>query len=64
MVQTEKVPIVRKHGITLYGRVINKGGKLGNFEVIDNLRGHEGEFSNFADAESKFKYLTSIREKK
>lgn len=64
MQQTERVPVLRSQGVTLYGRVVGRNGKLGNYEVIDEVRGHEGHYHIFADAETRYKYLKSLRDKK
>lgn len=60
----ERIPIMRHEGVTLYGRVINTKGKLGRYEVIDESRGHEGEYASFAEAETRYNYLKSLRDKK
>jgi len=64
MTQTERVPILRSSGLTLYGRVVDTKGKLGNYEVIDDSRGHEGNYQLFADAETRYNYLKSLRDKR
>jgi hypothetical protein len=61
---TERIPIVRKAGITIYGRIVGSGGKLGNYEVISENGGHEGHFAQFSLAEDRFNYLKSLKERK
>lgn len=52
------IPIERKMGVTIYGRVIGKGGKLGQFEVIsDYFPDLEIVYSTYAEAEKRFAAL-------
>lgn len=61
----ERVPIVRKQGITIYGRVIDTKGKLGRYEVMSDYWGHDGKvYATFADAEARFDYLKGLTDKK
>lgn len=60
MITSDRIPIVRREGVTLYGRVIGAGGKIGRFEVISDLRGNNGEvYNTYADAEKRFNALAS-----
>lgn len=47
----ERVPIVRKEGIAIYGRVIDAKGKLGRYEVISDFESDTNIYHQFADAE-------------
>lgn len=64
MKSSERVPIARSSGITIYGRVVDAKGKLGNYEVISDNGGHEGNYAQYSEAEDKFNYLKKLREKK
>ncbi len=60
----ERVPIIRRNGITIYGRVIDGKGKLGQYEVYTTHSTNElTTYGTFADAEKKFKELEYIAEK-
>lgn len=54
------IPIERKEGVTLYGRIVN--GKLGQFEVHSDYLGHDDiVYYTYPEAEIKFKKLIGIR---
>ena len=61
---TERIPIVRKNGITIYGRIIGTGGKLGQFEVYTPFSTNDlTTYTTFKEAERKFDELDAIAEK-
>lgn len=62
MQTTEKVPIVRKYGITVYVMVIDSKGKLGQFEV-HTYHAPSVEYATFKEAEKRFNELCYIAEK-
>lgn len=54
----DRTPILRKYGITLYGRVVNNSGKLGKYTVYAHFNQSNGiEYATFAEAETYFNYL-------
>ena len=61
MQDSKLVPIERRDGVTLYGRVIGKGNKLGQFEVHSKYLGNDGMvYSLYKDAEIKFKAIIGV----
>jgi hypothetical protein len=50
----ELVPIESAEGVTLYGRVISAGGKLGQYEVYNQNRGTSGPFHTYKEAETQY----------
>lgn len=56
------VAIERRSGVTLYGRKVNKSGKLGQFEVHSNYLGHDGKvFATYSEAEVRMNTLAGIK---
>ena len=51
------VPIVRKEGVTIYGRVIGHKGRLGQFILYNSHTGEQIDYTLFSDAE---KHMNSI----
>ena len=45
------VPIVRKNGITIYGRVIGSNGRLGQFILYNSHTGEQIDYALFSEAE-------------
>lgn len=65
MNNTERVLVVRKNGVSIYGSVVGKGGKLGQYEVEKDWMRHDGNvYFTYAEAESMFNYYVSLRDKK
>jgi hypothetical protein len=57
----ERHPIERSEGVTIYGRVIDKNGKLGRYEVFSDYLGSSGMvFHNYYEAETRMKALIGI----
>lgn len=63
MLRSERTPIVSANGCTIYGRIVDhKTKKLGQFEVIHDFFGGEGNFyASYADAERRMKELVGSR---
>ncbi len=58
----ELVPIERKEGVTIYGRVIGKGGKLGLFEVHSDFSvWDEIIYSLYPQAETRMSALIGVK---
>lgn len=65
MESTERVLVVRKNGVSIYGRVVDKGGKLGKYEVEKDWMRNDGYvYFTYAEAESIFNYYVSLKDKK
>jgi hypothetical protein len=61
----QRVPIIRKQWGTIYGRVVNTSGKLGNYEVISDQFGHDTiVYARFAEAERKLEHYEFMFGKK
>lgn len=57
------IPIERKEGVTLYGRVLTNG-KLGQYEVHSDYLGHDGiVYYTYPEASIKMAKLIGIRTK-
>lgn len=58
----ELVPIERKAGVTLYGRVIGPNGKLGQYEVHSEHLRHDGNvYGLYADAKNRFNAVVGVK---
>jgi len=65
MENKERVLVVRKNGVSIYGRVVNNGGKLGRYEVEKDWMRNDGHvYFTYAEAETMFNYYVSLRDKK
>jgi hypothetical protein len=54
----ELIPIERKEGVTIYGRIIGKGGKLGQYECYSERQGADKNvYSNYSDAQKRMSAL-------
>jgi len=62
MQDSKMVPVVRKYGITVYGKVINPSGKLGQYELHTHYA-KPIEYTTFKEAERRFDELCFIAEK-
>lgn len=55
------IPIERKSGVTLYGRIISTGGKLGQFEVHSDWARYDGlVYNQYADAERRMSAVIGV----
>ena len=58
MNHSELVPVVRKDGVTIYGKVIDSKGKLGQYQVYSDISGGDSNtYNSFADAEKRMAAL-------
>lgn len=56
------IPIERRDGVTLYGKIVGKGGKLGLYEVHSDFLGNNGvEYTDYKSAETRFKALIGVK---
>jgi hypothetical protein len=56
------VPIERRDGVTLYGKVVGKGGKLGQYEVHSDWTRYDGQvYAQYHDAETKMSALIGVQ---
>lgn len=54
----ELIPIERKDGVTLYGRVLDNKGRLGQFEVYSDMLGYDGNvYHKYSEAEVRMSAL-------
>ena len=57
----ERIPIERKEGVTIYGRMIDKNGKLGRYEVFSEHLGSNGiVYHEYSAAEVRMKSLIGV----
>lgn len=55
------IPIERKNDVTIYGRVTNQSGKLGQFEVHSEWAKHDNTiYGLYADAERRMSALIGV----
>ncbi len=60
--QTELVPIERKQGVTIYGKVLDTKGRLGQFEVHSNMLGNNGKvYSLYSEAKTRMNILIGVK---
>lgn len=65
MNSTERFLVVRKNGVSIYGRIVGKGGKLGRYEVEKDWMRNDGNvYFTYAEAESVFNYYISLKDNK
>lgn len=65
MYTSKLIPIERKEGVTIYGRIIGKNGKLGQFEVSSNVLGNNGSvYHLYPDAEKRMNILIGFQQNK
>jgi hypothetical protein len=58
----ELVPIESKEGVTLYGRVLDKSGRLGQFEVHSDSERHDGHvYTKYSEAERRMSALLGVK---
>ena len=58
----ELVPIERRDGVTIYGKVVNLKGKLGQFEVHSEVLGNNGNvYTSYKEAENRMAALIGIQ---
>jgi hypothetical protein len=56
------IPIERKDGVTLYGKVIDKNGRLGQFEVHSDILGNNRTvYHLLSDAQNRMKALIGVK---
>lgn len=56
------IPIERKEGVTIYGRIVGKGGKLGQYEVHSSfVKGNNTIYTSYSEAEDRMKFLIGVR---
>lgn len=56
------VVIERKSGVTIYGRVIDSKGRLGQFEVHSDVLGNNGSvFHLLSDAQQRMRALIGVK---
>lgn len=61
----ELIPIERKEGVTIYGRVIDKSGRLGQFEVHSDHSRYDGHvYSKYKEAETRMSALIGVKSSK
>jgi hypothetical protein len=54
----ELIPIERKEGVTLYGRIVDGRNKLGQYEVHSDVLGYDGiVYPLYKDAERRMSAL-------
>lgn len=59
------VPVERKQGVTIYGRVINTNGKLGQYEVHSDWVRYDGiTYNDYPSAENKMNALIGVQQGK
>lgn len=64
MVQ-ERVVVTSKDGVTIYGKVIDTNGKLGQYEVESIHRQASGfSYHSFAEAEKEYERLLGVKNSK
>lgn len=64
MSSNKMIPIERKDGVTIYGKVIDKSGRLGQFEVFSDHLGSNGNvYHLLTDAQQRMKALIGIYKK-
>lgn len=57
------VPIERREGVTIYGKVINHMGRLGQFEVVSDKLGNNGSvYTEYKEAANRMKALIGTSE--
>ncbi len=65
MSKYERIPIERREGVTIYGRVIGENGRLGRYEVFSDIAGSDGVvYHEYAHAEVKMKKLIGVSKHK
>lgn len=64
MLSQNQIPIERYAGVTLYGRIIGKGGKLGQYGVHSDYLGDNGTvYHSYSEAQNRFKAIIGILKK-
>ncbi len=59
---SDLIPIERQNGVTLYGRIIGRGGKLGQFEVhSDSQRWGGMVYADYKSAETQMAILIGVK---
>jgi len=58
------VPIVRKDGLAIYGKVIGPGGKLGQYEFHNSYTREVIHYSLFSEAEKHLNAIYSLMQKR
>jgi len=59
---SDLIPIERKDGVTLYGRIIGKGGKLGQYEVHSDWSRFDGNvYCDYKAAETRMNALIGVK---
>jgi len=54
MSNSNLIPIERSQGVTIYGRIIDNKGRLGQFEVHSDILGNNGSvFTAYKEAEQR-----------
>lgn len=62
MKQNELIPIERKDGVTIYGRIVGKGGKLGQYEVHSDFQKFDDLIHvNYSDAQTRMAALIGVK---
>ncbi len=60
----EKVVIERRNGVTIYGKVIDNKGRLGQFSVYSDYLGDNGAvYTLLSDAQIRMKALIGAKDK-
>ena len=56
------IPIERREGVTIYDKIIGKGGKLGQYEVHSDFLGYNGTvYSLYKEAEVRMSALIGMQ---
>lgn len=64
MKEQKLIPIERKSGVTIYGRIIGQGGRLGQYEVHSDILGHDGTvYHLYKDAQTRMSALIGVSTK-
>lgn len=62
MIKENLIPIERKDGVTIYGRIVTIWGKLGQYEVHSDFLGHDGiVYSLYSDAQRRMSALIGVK---
>jgi len=62
VIDERKVLIERRNGVSLYGKVIDAKGRLGQFEVESEFIRNKGEvYHIYAQAEFRMNFLIGVR---
>lgn len=58
----QMIPVERKDGVTLYGKVLNASGKLGQFEVHSTQMSDNGNvYGTFKEARNRMDAMIGVK---